>query len=335
MAASLPRITTAYRSLLRLALRCESKPGNKALLQSPFHGQDDVDLFNADLPQTLRNFFRNSGGSESAQSNGGHLSSAQLAAVDQVMHEFHRNINRRQQYMSKWDHARTSGEAAPLTPNQMWFESRLREDADLAPQHSSIDASRLLQDALGSATPPTPLMCTSAIKHAIGQPLGPPLGGLLTPVRSLELLTNHVPDADMAGAVVEGLMKVSGALRGLAAAEAFVGSGVTPSSSALTALVVAVREEVHQSNDTSVSARPDDVEREGDMLQRLGMVLIPILSTPLTNVGALEEYIRICEKHGTPLARECGLRAQSYMVAHTIFAEEEAEGDEIMGLPMD
>ena len=61
-------------------------------------------------------------------------------------------------------------------------------------------------------------------------------------------------------------------------------------------------------------------------------VLIPTLATPLTNLGALEAYISICDQVGDS---DNAQRVRSYIVAHTIFCEQEADGDEIMGMPTD
>lgn len=151
--------------------------------------------------------------------------------------------------------------------------------------------------------------------------------------------------ATQAGLVVTALVEAREPERGLCAAEAFIEAGVVPDPNSLTCLTL----KYHQmfsllrpsglpdpallpGNATELGPDPVASCAFGNSLRRLGHVLIPTMAAPLANIGALECFISMCEQAGE---RESAQRARSYVSTHTMFAMEEAEGDEIMGMPTD
>eukprot|EP00241_Pyramimonas_parkeae_P023642 CAMPEP_0114316060 /NCGR_PEP_ID=MMETSP0059-20121206/22972_1 /TAXON_ID=36894 /ORGANISM="Pyramimonas parkeae, Strain CCMP726" /LENGTH=301 /DNA_ID=CAMNT_0001441907 /DNA_START=104 /DNA_END=1009 /DNA_ORIENTATION=+ len=301
-----------------------------------------MNFHSVSIANTVRNMFRSS--------SSGPLSSLspaqQLGVAQMALDDLDWNSKRKMMYAHKKSRVHALGRA-PLTANQSWYESRL-EGSSSTPRRNAVS---LLQELLEAGVVPTMTICAAALKEAASKNN---VAGVMFALRALDRRTPHLPDPALAGMVVGTLLKSGETARALAAAEAFAESGVVPSSVALTELVhgvrdmhaeafaesgvvpssVALTELVHGVREMHVRAASSGECTRAvlPLLQRLGKVLIPTLAYPLSNLGALDTYINTCERAGD---LDSAQRAKSYVVAHTLFAEEEADGDDICGMPTD
>eukprot|EP00241_Pyramimonas_parkeae_P023205 CAMPEP_0114317622 /NCGR_PEP_ID=MMETSP0059-20121206/23998_1 /TAXON_ID=36894 /ORGANISM="Pyramimonas parkeae, Strain CCMP726" /LENGTH=273 /DNA_ID=CAMNT_0001443959 /DNA_START=104 /DNA_END=926 /DNA_ORIENTATION=- len=273
-----------------------------------------MNFHSVSIANTVRNMFRSS--------SSGPLSSLspaqQLGVAQMALDDLDWNSKRKMMYAHKKSRVHALGRA-PLTANQSWYESRL-EGSSSTPRRRGESAA----GAIGGGSGAHNDNMAAALKEAASKNN---VAGVMFALRALDRRTPHLPDPALAGMVVGTLLKSGETARALAAAEAFAESGVVPSSVALTELVHGVRDmhvRAASSGECTRAVLP--------LLQRLGKVLIPTLAYPLSNLGALDTYINTCERAGD---LDSAQRAKSYVVAHTLFAEEEADGDDICGMPTD
>mmetsp|Transcript_23036 Transcript_23036/g.58096 ORF Transcript_23036/g.58096 Transcript_23036/m.58096 type:complete len:320 (+) Transcript_23036:43-1002(+) len=312
-----------YRELLRLAKLVDREPARRALLKPLCAELAHVDVFSTPASSLLREAFR--GSLEGASPQTEVMAAAAMAELKWAMH-------RPAYYRAKQAKLSIHGPPVPSS-NQSWYEARLHGES-AGPAKNPFS---LMQEAMQARVAPTSAMCSAAARHASERQ---DLGSLLLVLGVLERNTPHVPDPIMAGQVVTAMVEAQDLERGLCAAEAFIEAGVVPDPGSLTCLT----QKYHQMFTVlHPGCLPNAMGAVGqtaagtgsafaNSLRRLGRVLIPTMATPLANIGALDMYIGMCEQLGELKSAQ---RARSYVTSHTLFAMEEADGDEIMGMPTD
>lgn len=315
-------VFSTYRKLYRLAKEADRFPARKALLQSPPGYLSGERLWEVSCLSLVRKLFRDVG--ETAAKDPHHERKQALFAR-YAEQELQRNIQRPQIYSRK---RQRSLSAPPLTANQQWLEAKLTEATD---EGLPTPPGHILREALSSRTPPTLLMCRAAARYSMahGQP-----SDVLGALRALELHSPHVlPDADMVGLVVSAVLEERSehaAVRALSVAECFHEAG-TPLTDGrvLDLLLKKFQSEAEQK--VTWALDPSHCE---DILTRLGKVLIPAIGATVSvaNLSTIEEYVVLCDSRNS---EKNAVRAQCFIAARTMWAELEAEGDDIMGMPTD